>query len=84
MGPILGMGLLSKKHVLSLLLLMEAAAIALFVGSLIGLSVSGRCEMVLLVVAVRACEAAVGLGILIALARAKGNDFVDVRIMVKV
>lgn len=78
------MGLHSKKHILSLLLLMEAAAMALFVGSLIGLSVSGRCEMVLLVMAVRACEAAVGLGILIALARVKGNDFVDRRISIKV
>lgn len=80
----MGMGLHNKKHVLGLLLLMEAAAMALFVGSLIGLSISGRCEVALLVMAVRACEAAVGLGILIAIARAKGNDFVDVRMMVKV
>lgn len=78
------MGLHSKKHILSFLLLVEAAAVGLFAGRLMSFRLFNGCEMVLLVICIRACEAAVGLGVLIALARVKGNDFVDRNMRIKV
>lgn len=73
-----------KKHMLRYLLLLETAGIGLFVGAFVGFYVSDNCEMVLLVMGIGACEAAVGLGVLISLARVKGNDFVESRFRIKV
>lgn len=73
-----------KKNMLRLLLLLETTALALFVGALIGFRIMENYEMVLLVVGVCACEAAVGLGILISLARVKGRDFTEVRLAIKI
>lgn len=73
-----------KKNMLRLLLLLETTALALFVGALIGFSIMENYEMVLLVMGVCACEAAVGLGVLISLARVKGRDFTEVRLAVKI
>lgn len=73
-----------KKNILRLLLLLETTALALFVGALIGFRIMENYEIVLLVIGVCACEAAVGLGILISLARVKGRDFTEVRLAIKV
>lgn len=73
-----------KKNILRLLLLLETTALALFVGALTGFRFIENYEMVLLVIGVCACEAAVGLGVLISLARVKGRDFTEVRLAIKI
>lgn len=73
-----------KKNMLRLLLLLETTALALFVGALTGFRIMENYEMVLLVIGVCACEAAVGLGVLISLARVKGRDFTEVRLAIKI
>lgn len=73
-----------KKNILRLLLLLETTALALFVGALVGFRIMENYEMVLLVMGVCACEAAVGLGVLISLARVKGRDFTEVRLAIKI
>lgn len=66
------------------MLLLETTALAFFVGALVGFRFIENYEMVLLVMGVCACEAAVGLGVLISLARVKGRDFTEARLAIKI
>lgn len=74
---------IKKEHFLRVLLLLEVGALSLFVGRVVGFGFLGRFEVGLIVMRISACEAAVGLGMLIAFVRAKGNDFTEVRLFIK-
>ncbi|MEW8078584.1 MAG: NADH-quinone oxidoreductase subunit K [Candidatus Thiodiazotropha endolucinida] len=78
------MGWLVKKNVLRYLLTLETIALALYVGAVIGFRDGCNGEIALFVMGISACEAAVGLGMLISLARVKGRDFTDVTLRIKV
>lgn len=73
-----------RRHLLRLLLILEVAALSLFVGSIVGLGVIGLYELSLIIIGIRACEASVGLGILIGFARMKGRDLVELGLVIKV
>lgn len=76
--------IIKQRHLLRLLLMLEVAALSLFVGRIISVGSGGLYELSLLIVGVRACEAAVGLGILIGFARVKGRDLVELGLVMKV
>lgn len=73
-----------RRHLLRLLLMFEVAALRLFVGRVGVVRGEGLYELSLLIVGVRACEAAVGLGILIGFARVNGRDYVEFSLLMKV
>lgn len=77
-------GRLEKKNVLRYLLTLETVALALYVGAVIGFSDGSNGEMALFVMRIRACEAAVGLGMVISLARIKGRDSTEGTLSIKV
>lgn len=83
-SPVVMIGWLRKKNVLRYLLSLEAIALALYVGAVMGFSDGCSGEIALFVIRIRACEAAVGLGMLIAIARVKGRDFTDTTLRIKV
>ena len=66
------------KHLLSVLLSLEAATINVFI-MLFSLSnnVSFNGEMALILITLGACEASLGLSILVFIIRAQGNDYVS-------
>lgn len=72
-----------KRYLLSLLLMLEVAAFSLFARGVIGFGMEGLYEFGLVIVGVRACEAAVGLGMLINFVRAKGRDLVELGLIIK-
>lgn len=76
--------MVKQRHLLRVLLMLEIAALSLFVGSIVGAGSIGLYELSLLIIGVRACEAAVGLGMLIGFARVKGNDSVELGLVMKV
>ncbi|MEW8611477.1 MAG: NADH-quinone oxidoreductase subunit K [Candidatus Thiodiazotropha sp.] len=78
------MGRLEKKNVLRYLLALETVALALYVGAAIGFSEGSNGEIALFVIRIRACEAAVGLGMVISLARIKGRDSAEGTLRIKV
>lgn len=73
-----------KKHFLRVVLLLEVAALSLFVGGMLGFGFFGACEASLVILAVSACEAAVGLGILTTFVRVNGNDRSESMLFIKV
>lgn len=82
--PLFYIGIKEKKNVLRYLLTLEAVALALYVGAVMGFSDGCNGEMALFVMRISACEAAVGLGMVISLARIKGNDFAESALSIKV
>nr|DBA44271.1 TPA_asm: NADH dehydrogenase subunit 4L [Peltospira delicata] len=68
---------MQRKHLLSCLLSLEAATLTLFV-FLLSESVSQNFEsfVVLVFISMAACEASLGLAILVSLIRTHGNDYV--------
>nr|YP_009572105.1 NADH dehydrogenase subunit 4L [Umbonium thomasi]QBI37700.1 NADH dehydrogenase subunit 4L [Umbonium thomasi] len=69
---------LQYKHLLSVLLSLEAMTLSLFVmlaGVSSGFSLEG--EMCLILITMGACEASLGLAILVSLIRTHGNDYVS-------
>lgn len=73
-----------RRHLLSLLLILEVAALRLIVGRIVGAGFLGMYELRLIIMGVRACEAAIGLGMLIGFARIKGSDLVELGLVIKV
>nr|YP_009756913.1 NADH dehydrogenase subunit 4L [Batillaria attramentaria]QIM14723.1 NADH dehydrogenase subunit 4L [Batillaria attramentaria] len=65
------------KHLLSVLLSLEAMTMSLFIllFSLFSLSITG--ETALIFITLGACEASLGLSVLVSMIRAQGNDYVS-------
>ncbi len=69
---------LQYKHLLRILLRLEAITINLFILMFcISSNVSYRGETSLILITLGACEARLGLSILVAIIRAEGNDYVS-------
>nr|YP_010936464.1 NADH dehydrogenase subunit 4L [Morula spinosa]WKW54917.1 NADH dehydrogenase subunit 4L [Morula spinosa] len=69
---------LQYKHLLSILLSLEAITMNLFIMMFCAannLSMSGQTSLILITLG--ACEASLGLAILVALIRSEGNDYVS-------
>nr|YP_010890257.1 NADH dehydrogenase subunit 4L [Conus marmoreus]WJJ70354.1 NADH dehydrogenase subunit 4L [Conus marmoreus] len=69
---------LQYKHLLSILLSLEAITMSLFVlmfSMSSNISLSGETSLILITLG--ACEASLGLAILVAIIRAEGNDYVS-------
>nr|YP_010849327.1 NADH dehydrogenase subunit 4L [Conus tessulatus]UZF97224.1 NADH dehydrogenase subunit 4L [Conus textile]WGH10452.1 NADH dehydrogenase subunit 4L [Conus tessulatus] len=69
---------LQYKHLLSILLSLEAVTMSLFVlmfSMSSNISLSGETSLILITLG--ACEASLGLAILVAIIRAEGNDYVS-------
>nr|YP_003434163.1 NADH dehydrogenase subunit 4L [Tricula hortensis]ABZ05805.1 NADH dehydrogenase subunit 4L [Tricula hortensis] len=69
---------LQYKHLLSILLSLEAATMSLFImmfTSLNNITFSG--ETALILITLGACEASLGLSILVSMIRVRGNDYVS-------
>nr|ANH79460.1 NADH dehydrogenase subunit 4L [Conus textile] len=69
---------LQYKHLLSILLSLEAVTMNLFVlmfSMSSNISLSGETSLILITLG--ACEASLGLAILVAIIRAEGNDYVS-------
>lgn len=73
----------SCRHLLRLLLLLEVFVFSLFLGSVVVGGVGGGFNLGLMVLGLGACEAAVGLGILIRFARVKGGELVRLGLMIR-
>nr|YP_003208290.1 NADH dehydrogenase subunit 4L [Lucinella divaricata]ABJ91103.1 NADH dehydrogenase subunit 4L [Lucinella divaricata] len=73
----------SRRHLLSLLLLLEIMLFSLFVGSVVVGGLIEYFSFSLMILGVGACEAAVGLGMLISFARVSGGDLVSVGLSLK-
>nr|QHF17971.1 NADH dehydrogenase subunit 4L [Littoraria sinensis] len=69
---------LQYKHLLSVLLSLEAATMNVFI-MLFAFSnnISFNGEMALILITLGACEASLGLSILVSMIRAQGNDYVS-------
>nr|UAA82781.1 NADH dehydrogenase subunit 4L [Tarebia granifera] len=65
------------KHLLNVLLSLEAITMSVFalLFSLFNFSVSG--EVALIFITLGACEASLGLSVLVSMIRARGNDYVS-------
>nr|QVD40466.1 NADH dehydrogenase subunit 4L [Semisulcospira gottschei] len=65
------------KHLLSVLLSLEALTMSIFIllFSLFNTTISG--EAALIFIALGACEASLGLSVLVSMIRARGNDYVS-------
>nr|YP_001004255.1 NADH dehydrogenase subunit 4L [Conus textile]ABG91304.1 NADH dehydrogenase subunit 4L [Conus textile] len=77
MVPLLTLSL-QYKHLLSILLSLEAVTMNLFVlmfSMSSNISLSGETSLILITLG--ACEASLGLAILVAIIRAEGNDYVS-------
>nr|YP_010890367.1 NADH dehydrogenase subunit 4L [Stenothyra glabra]USN91685.1 NADH dehydrogenase subunit 4L [Stenothyra glabra] len=69
---------LQYKHLLSVLLSLEAATMNLFILMFITLNnISFSGEMSLILITLGACEASLGLAILVSMIRVQGNDYVS-------
>nr|ATZ69753.1 NADH dehydrogenase subunit 4L [Conus pseudonivifer] len=69
---------LQYKHLLSILLSLEAVTMSLFVLMLsMSSNISLMGETSLILITLGACEASLGLAILVAIIRAEGNDYVS-------
>nr|YP_010146834.1 NADH dehydrogenase subunit 4L [Yininemertes pratensis]QQP01063.1 NADH dehydrogenase subunit 4L [Yininemertes pratensis] len=69
---------LERGHLLMVLLLLEAVMLGLFLFLLFGLGESvSNLYLCLVLISFGACEAAVGLSLLVSLVRTHGNDFVS-------
>nr|YP_009538436.1 NADH dehydrogenase subunit 4L [Conus betulinus]AYU74161.1 NADH dehydrogenase subunit 4L [Conus betulinus] len=69
---------LQYKHLLSILLSLEAVTMSLFVlmfSVSSNITLSGETSLILITLG--ACEASLGLAILVAIIRAEGNDYVS-------
>lgn len=73
----------NRRHLLSLLLLLEIFVFRLFVGRVVSGGLSGLFRFRLMILGVGACEAAVGLGMLIRFARVKGGDLTRMGLLLK-
>nr|YP_010688213.1 NADH dehydrogenase subunit 4L [Pillucina pisidium (Dunker, 1860)]WBR65407.1 NADH dehydrogenase subunit 4L [Pillucina pisidium (Dunker, 1860)] len=73
----------SRRHLLSILLLLEIFLFSLLVGSVFVGGLLNFFSFSLMILGVGACEAAVGLGMLIGFARVKGSDLVSVGLVLK-
>nr|ADI79425.1 NADH dehydrogenase subunit 4L [Thylaeodus sp. TAR-2010] len=68
---------LQYKHLLGVLLMLEAALMNLFFLLFLFSSLQMCCYSSLIFVSLSACEASLGLSVLVALVRAHGNDYVS-------
>nr|YP_009158741.1 NADH dehydrogenase subunit 4L [Conus tulipa]AKO90148.1 NADH dehydrogenase subunit 4L [Conus tulipa] len=69
---------LQYKHLLSILLSLEAVTMSLFVLMFsLSSNISLMGETSLILITLGACEASLGLAILVAIIRAEGNDYVS-------
>nr|AWH98436.1 NADH dehydrogenase subunit 4L [Conus spurius] len=69
---------LQYKHLLSILLSLEAVTMSLFVLMFsMSSNISLMGETSLILITLGACEASLGLAILVAIIRAEGNDYVS-------
>lgn len=69
---------LQYKHLLRVLLRLEAATMNLFILIFITLNnISFSGEMSLILITLGACEASLGLAILVSIIRVQGNDYVS-------
>nr|YP_009169441.1 NADH dehydrogenase subunit 4L [Naticarius hebraeus]AKL90638.1 NADH dehydrogenase subunit 4L [Naticarius hebraeus] len=69
---------LQYKHLLSILLSLEAATMNLFIMMFsLANNMSFNGEMSLILITLGACEASLGLSILVSMIRAQGNDYVS-------
>nr|YP_009742293.1 NADH dehydrogenase subunit 4L [Mammilla kurodai]QID90388.1 NADH dehydrogenase subunit 4L [Mammilla kurodai]QRG01407.1 NADH dehydrogenase subunit 4L [Mammilla mammata] len=69
---------LQHKHLLSILLSLEAATMNLFIMLFsMANNISFNGEMSLILITLGACEASLGLAILVSMIRAQGNDYVS-------
>ena len=75
---------LKRRHLLRLLLLLEVLVFRVFVGRVVSGGLVGLYGFSLIILGVGACEAAVGLGMLIGFARVRGGDFVGLGLLLKV
>lgn len=69
---------LQRKHFLGILLSLEAATLNLFIITFVitnNISYQGQNSLILITLG--ACEASLGLAILVAVIRSKGNDYVS-------
>lgn len=73
----------NRRHLLGLLLLLEILLFSLFIGRVIRGGLINFFSFRLIILGVGACEAAVGLGMLISFARVKGRDLVRVGLRLK-
>ncbi|MET0106520.1 MAG: NADH-quinone oxidoreductase subunit K [Sedimenticola sp.] len=74
---------ITKEHILTSLLALEVGAIRLFLGGVSAFGSLGQYEFPLVVMTLGVCEASVGLGLLIAHVRRKGNDFSNSGLILK-
>nr|YP_009743688.1 NADH dehydrogenase subunit 4L [Notocochlis gualtieriana]QIE12005.1 NADH dehydrogenase subunit 4L [Notocochlis gualtieriana]QNH82289.1 NADH dehydrogenase subunit 4L [Notocochlis sp. HL-2020] len=69
---------LQYKHLLSILLSLEAATMNVFIMMFsLTNNISFNGEMSLILITLGACEASLGLSILVSMIRAQGNDYVS-------
>ncbi|YP_009266395.1 NADH dehydrogenase subunit 4L (mitochondrion) [Littorina saxatilis] len=69
---------LQYKHLLSVLLSLEAATMNIFIMLFtFSNNISFNGEMSLILITLGACEASLGLSILVSMIRAQGNDYVS-------
>nr|YP_003204741.1 NADH dehydrogenase subunit 4L [Fusiturris similis]ACF04848.1 NADH dehydrogenase subunit 4L [Fusiturris similis] len=69
---------LQYKHLLSILLSLEAVTMNLFILMFsLSSNISYSGETALILITLGACEASLGLAILVAIIRAEGNDYVS-------
>ena len=76
LASILGL-ILQYKHLLGILLILEAALINLFILLFVYSSSQLCCYRSLIFVSLSACEASLGLSVLVTLVRRHGNDYVS-------
>ena len=75
--------MVNKRHWLRVLLLIEFGALGLFVGRVVGFVMNDVYELRLIVMRISACEARIGLAILVSLVRLKGNDYTELSLVMK-
>lgn len=73
----------TKEHILTSLLALEVGAISLFLGGVSAFGSLSQYEFPLVVITIGVCEARIGLGLLIAHVRRKGNDFSSTGLILK-
>nr|YP_009239745.1 NADH dehydrogenase subunit 4L [Turritella bacillum]AMM72623.1 NADH dehydrogenase subunit 4L [Turritella bacillum] len=65
------------KHLLSVLLSLEAVTMSLFIFLFSASTISMSGEAALIFITLGACEASLGLSVLVSMIRAQGNDYVS-------
>nr|YP_003495088.1 NADH dehydrogenase subunit 4L [Hypoderma lineatum]ADD21036.1 NADH dehydrogenase subunit 4L [Hypoderma lineatum] len=66
---------MSRKHLLSMLLSLEYIALSLFLLMFIYLSMLGSLYLVMMFLVFSVCEGALGVSILVSMIRTHGNDY---------